>query len=180
MPPPLPPPHQRPMTLLIPLDDFLVTSTWDVRYRIYHYIYRIDTDLQLIATKWLAYGQTTWRGLFPRISLSILRGCTIHIAGCIRASRPILSIPFRTNRPMQTALPIIEKLDPFGAFIMYKLFREATRTTKDGLVKARQPIQILVLYLLKRSLSTGPILSEPRSFKSRRDRYQPHNVRAAP
>ncbi|THH20494.1 hypothetical protein EW146_g886 [Bondarzewia mesenterica] len=29
LPPPLPPPHQRPYTLLISLDDLLVTSTWD-------------------------------------------------------------------------------------------------------------------------------------------------------
>lgn len=31
LPPPLPAPHQKPYTLLISLDDLLVSSTWDVR-----------------------------------------------------------------------------------------------------------------------------------------------------
>ena len=31
LPPPLPEPHQKPYTLLLSLDDLLVTSTWDVR-----------------------------------------------------------------------------------------------------------------------------------------------------
>ncbi|ELU42187.1 NIF domain-containing protein [Rhizoctonia solani AG-1 IA] len=43
----------------------------------------------------------------------------------------------------QTAIPVVEKLDPFGAFILYKLFREATRTTKDGLVKVSQDLNYL-------------------------------------
>lgn len=30
LPPKLPPPHQKPYTLLLSLDDLLVTSTWDV------------------------------------------------------------------------------------------------------------------------------------------------------
>jgi TFIIF-interacting CTD phosphatase-like protein len=35
----------------------------------------------------------------------------------------------------QTALPVIEKLDPYNFFIMYKLFRESTRSTESGPVK---------------------------------------------
>lgn len=31
LPPPMPPPHQKPYTLLLSIDDLLVTSTWDVR-----------------------------------------------------------------------------------------------------------------------------------------------------
>lgn len=31
LPPPLPPPHGKPYTLLLSIDDLLVTSTWDVR-----------------------------------------------------------------------------------------------------------------------------------------------------
>lgn len=31
LPPPYPPPHNKPYTLLISLDDLLVTSSWDVR-----------------------------------------------------------------------------------------------------------------------------------------------------
>ena len=32
-------------------------------------------------------------------------------------------------------MPILEKLDPYNFFIMYKLFREATRSTENGPVK---------------------------------------------
>ncbi|KAI0684840.1 HAD-like domain-containing protein [Cytidiella melzeri] len=32
LPPPLPPPHQKPYTLLLSLDDLLITSTWDRQY----------------------------------------------------------------------------------------------------------------------------------------------------
>lgn len=34
LPPPLPPPHQKPYTLLVSLDDLLITSTWDVSTRV--------------------------------------------------------------------------------------------------------------------------------------------------
>lgn len=98
LPPPLPPPHQRPMTLLIPLDDFLVTSTWD--------------------------RQNGWR--------TAKRPGVDYFLGYLSQFYEVVLF---TSQAAYTALPIIEKLDPFGAFIMYKLFREATRTTKDGLVK---------------------------------------------
>jgi len=32
-------------------------------------------------------------------------------------------------------MPILEKLDPYNFFIMYKLFREATRSSENGPVK---------------------------------------------
>jgi len=32
-------------------------------------------------------------------------------------------------------MPILEKLDPYNFFIMYKLFREATRSSEAGPVK---------------------------------------------
>ena len=32
-------------------------------------------------------------------------------------------------------MPVIEKLDPYNFFIMYKLFRESTRSTEIGPVK---------------------------------------------
>lgn len=35
----------------------------------------------------------------------------------------------------QTAIPIIEKLDPMNLYILYKLFRESARTYKGELVK---------------------------------------------
>ncbi|QRV84369.1 NLI interacting factor-like phosphatase [Ceratobasidium sp. AG-Ba] len=98
LPPPLPPPHQRPLTLLISLDDLLVTSTWD-----------------------RANG---WR--------TAKRPGVDYFLGYLSQFYEIVLF---TTQAAYTAVPIVEKLDPFGAFIMYKLFREATRTTKDGLVK---------------------------------------------
>ncbi|KAB5591275.1 Mitochondrial import inner membrane translocase [Ceratobasidium theobromae] len=101
LPPPLPPPHQRPYTLVISLDDLLVTSTWD--------------------------RQHGWR--------TAKRPGVDYFLGCICASIDAMLDFSVAHVERQTAAPIIEKLDPFNAFIMYKLFREATRTTKDGLVK---------------------------------------------
>lgn len=41
-----------------------------------------------------------------------------------------------TRAPLsQTALPVLEKLDPYNFFITYRLFRDATRATDDGPVK---------------------------------------------
>ncbi|CAE7074670.1 unnamed protein product [Rhizoctonia solani] len=98
LPPPLPPPHQRPYTLVISLDDLLVTSTWDRQYG--------------------------WR--------TAKRPGVDYFLGYLSQFYEIVLF---TTQAAYTAIPVVEKLDPFGAFIMYKLFREATRTTKDGLVK---------------------------------------------
>ncbi|KAH7334979.1 HAD-like protein [Rhizoctonia solani] len=98
LPPPLPPPHQRPYTLVISLDDLLVTSTWD--------------------------RQHGWR--------TAKRPGVDYFLGYLSQFYEIVLF---TTQAAYTAIPVVEKLDPFGAFIMYKLFREATRTTKDGLVK---------------------------------------------
>ena len=35
----------------------------------------------------------------------------------------------------QTAVPIIEKIDPFTLYVSYKLFRESTRSADGRLVK---------------------------------------------
>jgi mitochondrial import inner membrane translocase subunit TIM50 len=32
-------------------------------------------------------------------------------------------------------MPVLEKLDPYNFFIMYKLFRESTRSSENGPVK---------------------------------------------
>ncbi|CAE6379532.1 unnamed protein product [Rhizoctonia solani] len=98
LPPPLPPPHQRPYTLVISLDNLLVTSTWD--------------------------RQHGWR--------TAKRPGVDYFLGYLSQFYEIVLF---TTQASYTAIPVVEKLDPFGAFIMYKLFREATRTTKDGLVK---------------------------------------------
>ena len=45
-------------------------------------------------------------------------------------SRSVLRLRFK-----QTAIPIIEKLDPYGFFITYKLFRESTRSVDGSVVK---------------------------------------------
>ena len=51
----------------------------------------------------------------------------------------------------QTALPVIEKLDPYQFWIQYKLFRDATRSVNGQPVKVRVDfntplcIQILIV-----------------------------------
>lgn len=98
LPPMLPPPHQKPYTLLLSLDDLLVTSTWD--------------------------RQHGWR-------TAKRPGVDYFIAYLSQ----FYEIVIFTTQHHYTALPILEKLDPYNFFIMYKLFREATRSTETGPVK---------------------------------------------
>lgn len=46
---------------------------------------------------------------------------------CARAAYILLTL--------QTAAPVAEKLDPFGAYVPYKLFRESTRYADGKVVK---------------------------------------------
>ncbi|KAI0032391.1 HAD-like domain-containing protein, partial [Vararia minispora EC-137] len=98
LPPPLPPPHQKPYTLLVSVDDLLVTSTWD--------------------------RQHGWRTVKrPGVDYFI---CYLS---------QFYEIVIFTTQQSYTALPILEKLDPYNYFITYKLFREATRMGNNGPVK---------------------------------------------
>ena len=49
LPDPLPPPHQRPYTLVIDLEGLLVSSTWDVSYATFHYLKGIELIRQRTA-----------------------------------------------------------------------------------------------------------------------------------
>ncbi|KAI0000993.1 HAD-like domain-containing protein [Russula vinacea] len=98
LPPMLPPPHQKPYTLLLSIDDLLVTSTWD--------------------------RQHGWR-------TAKRPGVDYFIAYLSQ----FYEIVIFTTQHHYTALPIIEKLDPYNFFIMYKLFRESTRSSETGPVK---------------------------------------------
>ncbi|KAI0250027.1 HAD-like protein [Lactifluus subvellereus] len=98
LPPMLPPPHQKPYTLLLSIDDLLVTSTWD-RQHGWRTAKRPGVDY------FLAYLSQFYE------------------------------IVIFTTQHHYTALPIIEKLDPYNFFIMYKLFRESTRSSENGPVK---------------------------------------------
>ncbi|KAM0749849.1 HAD-like protein [Meredithblackwellia eburnea MCA 4105] len=40
-----------------------------------------------------------------------------------------------TTQPAYTAMPIIEKIDPYGAYIPWKLYRESTRNKNNTLIK---------------------------------------------
>lgn len=42
-----------------------------------------------------------------------------------------------TTQPAYTAIPIAEKLDPYGAHVPYKLFRESTRFKNNATIKVR-------------------------------------------
>lgn len=65
------PPSSKPYTLLISVDDLLVTSTWDVRAFASLFWFRHLT-LDSIAAAWLEDGKTTWSGLFLGLYLPIL------------------------------------------------------------------------------------------------------------
>lgn len=98
LPPPLPAPHQKPYTLLLSLDDLIITSTWD-RQQGWRTAKRPGVDY------FLAYLSQFYE------------------------------IVIFTTQHHYTAMPIIEKLDPYNFFIAYRLYREATRSVDGKIVK---------------------------------------------
>ncbi|KZV78511.1 HAD-like protein [Exidia glandulosa HHB12029] len=113
LPPPMPPPHQKPYTLLLSVDDLLVTSTWD-RTHGWRTAKRPGVDY------FLAYMSQFYE------------------------------IVIFTSQPYFHAGPITEKLDPYQFYVMYKLFREATRFVDGHVVKDisflnRDPSKVVAL-----------------------------------
>lgn len=98
LPPPLPAPHQKPYTLLLSLDDLLVTSTWDRQYG--------------------------WR-------TAKRPGVDYFLAYLSQFYEVVIF----TTQHNYTAAPIIEKLDPYGFHLAYKLFRDATKSENGRPVK---------------------------------------------
>jgi len=88
--------------------------------------------------------------------------CALHLS--------IMNILF--NLIAQTAAPIVDKLDRYGFFITYRLYREATRVTDGKLVKVCVlKLKMLLLCLIDRSRLQGSVLSEPRPVESRAAGY---------
>ncbi|KII95425.1 hypothetical protein PLICRDRAFT_25908 [Plicaturopsis crispa FD-325 SS-3] len=98
LPPPLPAPHQKPYTLLLSIDDLLVTSQWD--------------------------RQNGWR-------TAKRPGVDYFIAYLSQ----FYEIVIFTTQHHYTAIPIVEKLDPYNFYLNYKLFRESTRFVDGKIVK---------------------------------------------
>ncbi|KAL7420371.1 mitochondrial inner membrane protein required for protein import [Cryptotrichosporon argae] len=98
LPDPLPPPHQRPYTLLVDLEGLLVHSSWD--------------------------RQSGWR-------TAKRPGVDYFLAYLSQFYEIVLF----TVQPVYTGLPVAEKLDPFTAYLPYKLFRESTRYVDGKVVK---------------------------------------------
>ncbi|KAI5116777.1 hypothetical protein M0805_008732 [Coniferiporia weirii] len=73
-----------------------------------------------------------------------------------------------TSQNHYTAIPIIEKLDPYNFFIMYKLFRESTRSVNGSIVKD--------LSYLNRDLSKVIMMDTDRDHVS----VQPENAIVLP
>jgi len=86
------------------------------------------------SSTWLANCQTTWGGLLPGIHLPILRSCYFHNSVSLCGSLSNTSLD-NSNSTIQTAIPILEKLDRYNFFINYRLFREATRSINGKIVK---------------------------------------------
>ncbi|KAG1865503.1 HAD-like domain-containing protein [Suillus subalutaceus] len=91
-------PIKKPYTLLLSMDDLIITSTWD-RQQGWRTAKRPGVDY------FLAYLSQFYE------------------------------IVIFTTQHHYTAMPIIEKLDPYNFFITYKLFREATRSVDGKIVK---------------------------------------------
>ncbi|KAF9234011.1 HAD-like domain-containing protein [Melanogaster broomeanus] len=98
LPPPLAAPMQKRYTLLLSMDDLLITSTWD-RQKGWRTAKRPGVDY------FLAYLSQFYE------------------------------IVIFTTQNHYTAIPVIEKLDPYNFFITYKLFRDATRSVDGKIVK---------------------------------------------
>ncbi|KAI0700964.1 HAD-like domain-containing protein [Cerioporus squamosus] len=101
LPPPLQGPMYRPYTLLVSVDDLLVTSTWD-RQHGWRTAKRPGVDY------FLAYLSQFYE------------------------------IVIFTTQYHYTAMPIIDKLDPYQFYIIHRLFRDACRSEKGG-----QPVKDL-------------------------------------
>lgn len=70
LPPPLPEPHQKPYTLLLSLDDLLVTSTWDVSILDVVIVERgLIVCLEAI---WMADCEKARGGLLPGVLVAVL------------------------------------------------------------------------------------------------------------
>lgn len=98
LPDPLPPPHQRPYTLVVDLEGLLVSSSWD--------------------------RTSGWR-------TAKRPGVDYFLAYLSQFYEIILF----TNQPLYTAAPVAEKLDPYQAYLPYKLFRDSTRSVSGKTVK---------------------------------------------
>ncbi|KAH9888372.1 NIF-domain-containing protein [Cubamyces lactineus] len=98
----LPPPMQghlyRPYTLLVSVDDLLVTSTWDRKHG--------------------------WR--------TAKRPGVDYFLGYLSQFYEIVVF---TTQHHYTAMPILDKLDPYQFYIMHRLFRDACRSEKGQPVK---------------------------------------------
>ncbi|KAF9783789.1 HAD-like protein [Thelephora terrestris] len=109
LPPPLPAPHQKPYTLVLSLDDLLVTSTWDRQYG-WRTAKRPGVDY------FLAY--------LSQFYEVVIFTTQHNYTGCLALTHD-----------HQTAAPIVEKLDPYGFHVAYKLFRDATKSENGRPVK---------------------------------------------
>lgn len=90
----LPPPHQKPYTLVLSLDDLLIHSAWSREHG--------------------------WR-------TAKRPGLDYFLAYLSQFYEIVLF----TSQPAYTAIPIVEKLDPHGIFVLYKLYRDCTRYSKE-------------------------------------------------
>jgi len=98
LPPPYPPPYQKPYTLLLSVDDLLVTSQWD-REHGWRTAKRPGVDY------FLAYMSQFYE------------------------------VVIFTTQPSYTVDPILDKLDRYHLYLMYRLYREATRFVDGKIVK---------------------------------------------
>lgn len=141
IPDPLPEPHYRPYTLVIDLDDMLIHSSWDVSRPLCNLFLSRETDWIVLIKRSSTAGE---RRNVPASTTSS-RTCLSFTRSSFSRLNPLTCVsPFSTSRStfelnekhrFQTAAPIAEKLDPYGAYIPWKLFKEATRYKNKQLIK---------------------------------------------
>ena len=74
------------------------------------------------------------QGHLSSFRLGLTRPVIVHKDEDYIPFRPLVVIPL-TVHFLKTAMPILEKLDPYNFYIMYKLFRESTRAVNGQVVK---------------------------------------------
>lgn len=118
LPPPLPPTHQRPYTLVIELDDLLVHSNWSREHG-------WRTAKRPGIEEFLGYLSQFYEiVIFTEAPHYVSSSCSSAHCAALTDVQCI-----------KTAMPLLDKIDPLQYYFVYRLFRDSTRYYNKSLVK---------------------------------------------
>lgn len=113
------------------MDDLIITSTWDVGWLV-----QVRSVADVISPQRQQGWRTAKRPGVDYFLAYLSQFYEIVIFTTQHHYVRIIPITTRVDaQNQQTAMPIIEKLDPYNFFITYKLFRESTRSVDGKIVK---------------------------------------------